>query len=474
MSLILDALKKVQLKNMGESEIPTIFTAERKRRRIFPFKLLYLIATIVLALIFGSYLVVKGFSARSSAVGNSVISNQGNNSAVGNSMILNQGNNSVVGNPMTSDQQAKRDDNSEKTVEETVQNRISVEEFLPSSDSVKMQKYLPTLLMDEGIAPIRANRVSKSSNPLEPVKPNLSSPLRQPPKFHPIIYLNSAMDPSKIEDPKRNPTPAPVQPSSSEGRTEDGTTPVGANMVSKPSNPLEPVKPNPSSSLGQQTEFTSAAETKAQKVNGSEQDKNPTEQNLKINLAMNKTDYHFNIGVFYQSQGNLQKALEEYKEAARLDPSNAQAHNNMGVIYKEMKLLDEAVREYRKALSINPNYEKSLNNLGVALYLKGDLENAIKEFQQSIKINPENCASYVNLGLIFKKQGLIEDAIKTFQKTLSVDPQYPEAYYNLALTFEEIGQKEKAITYYKGFLKVAKSKHAALAKETERHVKELR
>ena len=50
--------------------------------------------------------------------------------------------------------------------------------------------------------------------------------------------------------------------------------------------------------------------------------------------------YHFNIGVFYQGEGKLKEAKEEYEKALSLDPLNVEAHNNLGAVYKDLGKLD--------------------------------------------------------------------------------------------------------------------------------------
>lgn len=189
---------------------------------------------------------------------------------------------------------------------------------------------------------------------------------------------------------------------------------------------------------------------------------------------LSEADYRFNLGAFYQERGDLRRALREYREALRLDPSNARAHNNIGVIYREMGLLDEAIKEYRRALEIDPGYAKALNNLGVALYIKGDLEGAAEALKKSIKIDPGNAASYVNLGLVLKKQGLIDQAADMFRRAISIDRGCAEAYYNLALLLEEEGKIKAAIRCYERFLELAEEEHPDLRARVEEHLSELR
>ncbi|MCJ7578596.1 MAG: tetratricopeptide repeat protein, partial [candidate division Zixibacteria bacterium] len=44
-----------------------------------------------------------------------------------------------------------------------------------------------------------------------------------------------------------------------------------------------------------------------------------------------QAEKHFKDGFGYQNQGNLDKAIEEYKKAIELNPNYLQAHMNLGV-----------------------------------------------------------------------------------------------------------------------------------------------
>jgi tetratricopeptide (TPR) repeat protein len=64
----------------------------------------------------------------------------------------------------------------------------------------------------------------------------------------------------------------------------------------------------------------------------------------------------------------------------RLDPDSAGAHYNLGIAFVYQGQLDEAARQYGEAIRSNPDYAEAHNNLGVALDSKDDVEGARREF----------------------------------------------------------------------------------------------
>jgi Flp pilus assembly protein TadD len=88
---------------------------------------------------------------------------------------------------------------------------------------------------------------------------------------------------------------------------------------------------------------------------------------------------HYEKGGVLYDQGNIDAAVQEFREAIRLYPKFAEAHSNLGLALKEQDKTDEAISEYRKALRLKPDLSEAHNNLAVALYFKGEYAEAWKE-----------------------------------------------------------------------------------------------
>lgn len=187
----------------------------------------------------------------------------------------------------------------------------------------------------------------------------------------------------------------------------------------------------------------------------------------------NKVLKPFNLGVYYQKQGNTVKAIEEYGRVLELDPDNAEAHNNLGVIYKEQNNLDKAEMHFTHVISLNPAMDEAHNNLGLIYYLKGNQRGAVSEFRKAIELNPDNLMSQINMGLVYKSQGLERKAIDTLEEVLSIEPFHSEAHYNLAILYEGLGHLERAAWHYTRFVDNAGTGYIDLTKKVSEHIKEL-
>lgn len=96
-------------------------------------------------------------------------------------------------------------------------------------------------------------------------------------------------------------------------------------------------------------------------------------------------------GVIQISVGNVDHAIDSFKQVIRLDPNDAGAHNNMANALREKGVLNLAITSYKNALKIRPNYSEAHRNMGLALQEQGYLGDAIDCYQRALEINP-NCA----------------------------------------------------------------------------------
>ena len=99
--------------------------------------------------------------------------------------------------------------------------------------------------------------------------------------------------------------------------------------------------------------------------------------------------YHNNLGDLYREQGKLEEAEQQYLEALRINPNNAEAHYNLGLLYDKQGKLKEAEEQYLEALRINPNDADAHYNLGSLYDEQGKLEKAVKHFREFVRILEE-------------------------------------------------------------------------------------
>jgi tetratricopeptide (TPR) repeat protein len=86
-----------------------------------------------------------------------------------------------------------------------------------------------------------------------------------------------------------------------------------------------------------------------------------------LQLDSNRAEGYYNLGLVHRAMGQLELAINAYREAVRLNPRMYDAHYNLGNIFLEKEQLALAIVHYRSALEIRPDWQKGRNALAVAV-----------------------------------------------------------------------------------------------------------
>ncbi|NOZ85884.1 MAG: tetratricopeptide repeat protein [Deltaproteobacteria bacterium] len=109
---------------------------------------------------------------------------------------------------------------------------------------------------------------------------------------------------------------------------------------------------------------------------------------------------HHQLGMLYFGQGQVQKALPYFEEAARLAPGNSIVHNSLGDAFHALSKIDKAENEYRMARKTARNdleLARAFNGLGLCAFARKDYKKALGLFQKAEKLEPESRAFRKNL-----------------------------------------------------------------------------
>ncbi len=80
------------------------------------------------------------------------------------------------------------------------------------------------------------------------------------------------------------------------------------------------------------------------------------------------------------------------------------AYNNRGNAYTAQGDYDRAIQDFDQSIKLNPTYAKPFNNRGVAYLRKGEYDLAIKALDEAIKLNPNYGGAFANrAGAYLKK-----------------------------------------------------------------------
>ncbi|XP_006823305.1 mitochondrial import receptor subunit TOM70-like [Saccoglossus kowalevskii] len=204
-------------------------------------------------------------------------------------------------------------------------------------------------------------------------------------------------------------------------------------------------------------------------------------------------------GSMYMQQGNSTEALNDFAQAVRIDPENADIYHHRGQLNVLLDRVDEALKDFEKCVSLNPGFalaqaqhcyamyraafaqrspmqlqaamnafEKVIKDFpncaeGYALFAQAlndqqQYSQADEMFLKAMKLEPENPTTYVHRGLLMLqwKQD-VDTAVKLMKKSLEIDDKCDFAYETLGTIEVQRGNLEHAIQLFEKAIDLART-----------------
>ncbi|MGH9462221.1 MAG: tetratricopeptide repeat protein [Vicinamibacteria bacterium] len=206
--------------------------------------------------------------------------------------------------------------------------------------------------------------------------------------------------------------------------------------------------------------------------------------------VINRALTMFNRAKQLHSEGRLDEAIAEYKEASKLDSENpwifnalglaqteardfkeaekafrqalklnaelTDVHNNLGVLYSEMGQKEKAFEEFTTVVR-NPSYptpEKALFNMGALYFREQNHELAQMYYRRAVEKSPKFAMGYRGLGEVHLALDEPEMAFDNFEKALELSPNDLPSLYEMARLYDQKGDTEKALEFYRRVVEV--------------------
>jgi lipoprotein NlpI len=113
-----------------------------------------------------------------------------------------------------------------------------------------------------------------------------------------------------------------------------------------------------------------------------------------------------NRGEAYFAKGDLERAIADYGEAIRGDPTLARGYIDRGNAYFSKGDLERAIAEYSQRVEAEPKNDGPLFDRGMANLYAGALPKALADFDQATALAPKNGYDALWLDIVGARNGV--------------------------------------------------------------------
>ncbi|MCX5703171.1 MAG: tetratricopeptide repeat protein, partial [Candidatus Omnitrophica bacterium] len=175
---------------------------------------------------------------------------------------------------------------------------------------------------------------------------------------------------------------------------------------------------------------------------------------------------HYIMAVVYDDLGDIDKAIQEYKKALKVDSNSAVIHLNLAESLIKKNDIPGAIQELNLVARINPEAIEPHAILAILYSSQNKPDLATGEYETALKgaskLNPKNIDIYKSLGLIYLQQKRFKEAIETYQLISNLSPLDAQAYFYLGSIHNELKNNDLAEKELQRALELKSDYHEAL------------
>lgn len=176
---------------------------------------------------------------------------------------------------------------------------------------------------------------------------------------------------------------------------------------------------------------------------------------MRIDLYPDDPVAHNNLGWYYQSSGQLEEALKEYKATVGINKNMVLTYSGILWIYLEkLGKADSAVVWAEKMIADNPQNVWGYCNLGAAWLCLDSLDKAEVAFLEAREINPDLTVNLYRLAHTYRLKGAYDKAIGILKEILEKNPEEASAYYDSGINYQAMGNLVEARRLFSVFKKI--------------------
>lgn len=179
-------------------------------------------------------------------------------------------------------------------------------------------------------------------------------------------------------------------------------------------------------------------------------------------VAFDSVSLNISADTYYQN-GDLDRAIGEYRLALMLDENNINVHNSLGVCYGIKEWLNQALEEFKTAMRLDPGEIMPVYNAGYVHFLKKEFSEALEYFLNAERIDSSVFELAIQTGRVYLELNQPGTAKNYFETATRLNLKSAAAFRLLGECYTALDRISDATVAYKTSLKLNPHDSSALS-----------
>ena len=161
---------------------------------------------------------------------------------------------------------------------------------------------------------------------------------------------------------------------------------------------------------------------------------------------------YLNLARGYVAARRLGDAIQAWKQATRLDPTNHVAWQDLGTALMQIGRLPDAIGAFRRAIVAKPDFAPAHHMLGMALESQGNETMAVGALRRAVALSPKLADAHARIGTLLMSLSRRPEAIASLRRAAAVAPQADIGRLSLAKALMAEERQDEAIAVLRRML----------------------
>ncbi|XP_061198095.1 Bardet-Biedl syndrome 4 protein-like [Saccostrea echinata] len=153
------------------------------------------------------------------------------------------------------------------------------------------------------------------------------------------------------------------------------------------------------------------------------------------------------LGKIHLMEGNIEAAIEIYKQAVEYSPENPDMLTTLGLLYMQVGQYQKAFENLGNAMTYDPSHVKAIMAAGSMMQTHGDFDVALNKYRIAAVATPESPPLWNNIGMAFFGKKKYVAAISCLKRANYMAPFDWKILYNLGLVHLTMQQYASAFHF---------------------------